>query len=75
MTVLTFTAADVRASLREAGVEVGTRGRVSREQVTQALALRPATARALAGAAGLVLAERGRISAANFAAIAETVSI
>lgn len=75
MSTLTFTAADVRAILREAGVEVGTRGRVSREQVVQALTLRPATARSLAGAAGLALAERGRISAANFAAIAETVSI
>lgn len=75
MTVLTFTAADVRSILREAGVEVGTRGRVSREQVTLALSLRPATARSLAQAAGLALGVRGRISAANFAAIAETVSI
>lgn len=75
MSNVTFTAATVREILREAGVEVGTRGRVSREQVTLALTLRPATARDLAAAAGVALAQRGRISAANFAAIAETVSI
>jgi len=75
MSTLTFTAADVRAILREAGVEVGTRGRVSREQVVTALTLRPATARALAPAAGVALSQRGRISASAFAAIAETVSI
>jgi hypothetical protein len=71
----TLTAADVRSILREAGVEVGTRGRVSREQVVTALTLRPALARDLAAGAGVALAQRGRISAANFAAIAETVSI
>lgn len=75
MTVLTFTAADVRSILRDAGVEVGTRGRVSREQVVTALTLRPATARALAATVGVTLAQRGRISAASFAQIAETVSI
>lgn len=70
-----FTAATVRTILREAGEPVGTRGRVSREQVVTALTLRPATARALAAEVGVALAVRGRISAANFAAIAEHVSI
>lgn len=75
MSTLTFTAADVRSILRDAGVEVGARGRVSKEQVAQALALRPSTARALAAQVGVSLAVRGRISAANFAAIAEKVSL
>lgn len=75
MSTLNFTAAHVRAILRDAGVEVGTRGRVSRDQVAQALALRPSTARALAAQVGVALGVRGRISAANFAAIAEKVSL
>jgi len=70
-----FTASTVRSILTEAGEPVGVRGRVSRAQVVKALTLRPATARALAPEVGVLLAERGRISAANFAAIAEGVSI
>lgn len=74
MSALTFTAADARAILREAGIEVGTRGRLSTAQVAQALSLRPSTARALAAQVGVALAVRGRISAAAFAEIAEKVT-
>lgn len=66
-------ASEVRTILRESGVEVGTRGRVSTEQIAEALALRPKRAREVAAEVGVAVGTRGRLSAQTFLAIAEKV--
>lgn len=66
-------ASDVRAFALANGHKVGVRGRLPRALFVEYLAAHPRVAREVASANGISLAVRGRISAANLTAIADSV--
>lgn len=66
-------AAEARAFAREQGIEVGTRGRLSREAFTAYFLAQPKRAREVAKALGVEVGARGRLSPATAETVAAAV--